>query len=162
MSVNPQVDAAAVVKQGAILIGDVRLGPASSVWYNSVLRADIGRIVVGAGSNIQDGCILHTAHDKKLIIGADVSVGHGCILHGCTLQDGVLVGMGSCVMDGAVLEEDCILGAGSLVTKGAVIPRGTLAYGRPAVPVRPLTAEEIEDNREHSREYARLAARADG
>ncbi|MDL2328010.1 gamma carbonic anhydrase family protein [Ruminococcaceae bacterium OttesenSCG-928-A11] len=147
----------AVVMEGAVLVGDVHLEDDASVWYNAVLRADLGAIRVGKNSNIQDGCTLHVDGGATLSIGADVTVGHGCILHGCTLEDGAFVGMGSVVMDGAVMEADSMLGAGSLVTGGTVIPGGMLAMGRPAKVKRPLTPEEIAHNRRHAADYARLA-----
>ena len=147
----------AVIMQGAIVLGDVTLGQDANIWYGAVLRGDIGSIKVGARSNIQDNCVLHVATGDSLVVGDDVTVGHACVLHGCTVGSGSFVGMGCVVMDGAVLEEDCMVGAGSLVTSGSVIPKGTLALGRPAKVVRPLTPEEIVANREHTATYAARA-----
>ncbi|MDL2219094.1 gamma carbonic anhydrase family protein [Ruminococcaceae bacterium OttesenSCG-928-O06] len=154
---QPSIHKTAVLMQGAVVIGDVAMHPNSSLWYNAVARGDIGSITIGEGSNVQDCGVLHTGAGHALTIGQDVTVGHGCILHGCTIQNGAVVGMGSVVMDGAVLEEGCMLGAGSLVTRGAVVPRGTLAMGRPAKVVRPLTEEELQRNRESCRLYAQRA-----
>lgn len=158
---TPVINPAARVMRGAVVLGDVRLAAKSSVWYNAVLRGDVGSIRVGKGSNIQDGCVLHADPGGALILGEDVTVGHACILHGCTLEDGAFVGMGCTVMNRAVLEADCMLGAGSLVTEGTVIPAGMLAFGRPAKPVRALSPEEISHNRAHAAAYAQHAV-ADG
>ena len=155
---QPKIDESAVVLKGAVLVGDVTLCKNASVFYNSVLRGDVGAIRIGANSNIQDNCTLHCDHGESLSVGSNVTVGHGTILHGCVIEDEVFVGMGCLVMNGAVLEKGCMLGAGAMVTGGAVIPAGMLAFGRPAKPVRPLTEEEMATNVGHAKEYVRMAA----
>lgn len=159
---EPKIDAGAVVLAGARVVGEVTLAEEVSVWYNAVLRGDDAPIVVGRGSNIQDGCIVHVDRGRPAVIGAEVTVGHGCILHGCTIGDRCLVGMGSILLNGAVMEEGSMLGAGSLVTEGTVIPAGMLAFGRPARPVRPLTGEERGHLPEAARRYAAAAREAKG
>lgn len=145
---------------GAQVHGDVQLGENVSVWHNAVLRGDTAPIRVGAGSNLQDGCILHVNPARPLQVGRGVSVGHGAILHGCTVGDDTVVGMGAILLDGCQVGSGCIIGAGALVTGGSVIPDGMMAFGSPARPVRPLTPEETAHNRENARHYCALARAA--
>jgi carbonic anhydrase/acetyltransferase-like protein (isoleucine patch superfamily) len=139
---SPVLGARVFVAPDATLVGDVTLGDDASVFFQSVLRADINAIRVGARSNIQDHCTVHLASDVPVIVGDDVNVGHRCILHACTIGDRVLVGMGSIIMDKVVIGEDSIVGAGSLVPKGKIFPPGSLIVGSPARLLRPLTEEE--------------------
>lgn len=157
MNNSPIIDKSAHIMAGAVIAGDVSIGPHSSIWCNAVLRADMGSIRIGQRSNVQDCSVLHMDGGGTVDIGDDVTVGHACILHGCTVKNGAIIGMGSIVLDGAVIGEGSLVGAGSLVTKGTVIPDGTLAFGRPAKVVRQLTSEEIKSNFEHAVEYAQLA-----
>lgn len=152
------VTSGAFVFPGAQLVGDVTLSPGVSVWYNAVLRGDEAPIAIGKNTNIQDGCVLHVDDGCPVTVGEGVTVGHGCILHGCTIGDHALVGMGSILLNGSVLEERCLLGAGSLVTEGTVIPSGTLAFGRPAKPVRKLTEEELLELERAAERYVARAA----
>jgi carbonic anhydrase/acetyltransferase-like protein (isoleucine patch superfamily) len=131
------------VAPGARLIGRVVLEPGASVWFNAVLRGDNEPIVVGRGSNVQDGCVCHTDIGFPLIIGPDCTVGHLAILHGCTVGAGTLIGMGATVLTGAVIGSSTLVGAGALVTEGKLIPDGVLVVGRPAKVVRALTDEEV-------------------
>lgn len=142
-----KTDEDVVILPGAMVSGDVRIGAGSSIWYNAVVRGDTEPIAIGEGSNIQDNCVLHTSAGAPLTIGRGVSVGHAAVVHGCTIGDDTLIGMGTIVLNGAVIGRGCIVGAGSLVTGGTRIPDGSLAFGRPARVVRPLRAEEIEENR---------------
>jgi gamma-carbonic anhydrase len=130
------------IARGAVVVGDVTLGDGASVWYNAVLRGDINRIVVGAGSNIQDNSVLHLADDFPCILGQYVTVGHSAIVHACTIGDECLIGMGAVILDGAELGEQCLVGAKALVTQHTKIPAGSLVLGAPAKVVRPLTAKE--------------------
>jgi carbonic anhydrase/acetyltransferase-like protein (isoleucine patch superfamily) len=130
------------VAPGAQLIGRVILRNASSVWFNTVLRGDNEPIVVGEGSNVQDGTVCHTDMGYPLMIGRNCTIGHMAILHGCTLGDTCLVGMGACVLNGAVLGNNVLVGAGALVTEGKSFPEGTLVMGRPAKVARDLTEQE--------------------
>lgn len=142
---------------GAVAVGDVTLGEGCSVWYNAVLRGDLRTITVGARTNIQDCCVLHTDAHHCLQVGEGCTVGHGTVLHGCTVGDNTLVGMGSTVLSGAQIGPDCVVGAGSLVTGKLCAPRGSLVLGSPARVVRPLTEQEIENNRFSCRQYMQLA-----
>lgn len=156
---QPNIHPTARLMTGAIAVGNVTMGPQSSLWCNAVARGDIGPITIGARSNVQDNSVLHLDEDFPLFIGDDVTVGHACILHGCTLGNGVLVGMGSVIMSGAFIGEKSIIGAGSLVTQGTRVPPGHLPFGRPAKVVRPLTPQEMEHNIAHAAAYAALAAK---
>lgn len=155
---EPIREAQTRVAPGAVLVGEVRLCRGASVWYNAVLRADAGPITVGEGSNVQDCCVLHVSEGFPLTLGRGVTVGHGAVLHGCTVGDNTVVGMGAILLNGARVGADCLIGAGALVTEGTVIPDGTLAFGSPARPVRPLTDAEIAHNHAMAQHYLLLAA----
>jgi len=150
------------VAPGAHLIGRVVLRRGASVWFNAVLRGDNEPVEVGEGSNVQDGCVLHTDIGYPLTIGPGCTVGHMAILHGCTVGAGSLVGMGATVLNGAVLGSSVLIGAGALVTEGRGIPDRTLVLGRPAKPVRALTDAEIEGLRASAAGYRRNMARFRG
>ncbi len=150
----PQTSAAAFVAPGSRIIGAVTLGEESSIWYNCVLRGDVGRITVGARTNIQDSTTVHvTSGEGPTTIGADCLIGHLVLLHGCWLHDHSFVGMGAIVMDGCEIETDGMLAAGALLTPGKRILRGQLWTGRPARYVRDLTPEEIEGHHAGVRHY---------
>jgi len=114
---KPLVDPSAFIAETATLIGDVTIGPQSSIWYGAILRGDVQPIVIGAQSNIQDQTVVH----DKVVIGDRVSIGHGVILHGCTIEDDALVGMGAVVLDGAVLQRGAMVAAGALVAGGTIV-----------------------------------------
>ena len=155
---RPVVDPSAFVAPHACVIGDVTLGPDSSVWYGAVLRGDVMPIRVGARTSIQDNSVLHaTGGWRDTIVGDDVTVGHGVILHGCNIGSRVLIGMGSIVLDEAEIGDETMLGAGSLVMARTKIPAGVLAHGRPAKAVRDLRPEELERILEASRLYVGYA-----
>jgi carbonic anhydrase/acetyltransferase-like protein (isoleucine patch superfamily) len=147
------------VAPGARLIGRVILEPGASVWFNAVLRGDNEPIRIGAGSNVQDGCVCHTDLGWPLTIGPGCTVGHMAILHGCTVGAGSLIGMGATVLNGAVIGQGTLIGAGALVTEGKAIPDGVLAVGRPAKVVRALTAEEASGLARSAANYRANAAR---
>ena len=130
------------IARGAVVLGDVTLGDAASVWYNAVLRGDINRIVVGHHTNIQDNAVLHLADELACVVGNYVTVGHGAIVHACTVGDECLIGMGAVILDGAELGAQCLVGARALVTQRTKIPAGSLVLGAPAKVARALTAEE--------------------
>ena len=157
--VTPQLDEHAWAAPDAAVIGEVHMMAGASVWFNSVIRGDMGRMVIGERSNIQDCSVLHTDSGVEMIVGSGVTVGHKVILHGCQIADNVLVGMGSVVMNNAKIGEGTIIGAGSLVPEGKEIPAGVLALGAPAKVRRPLTDEEKEMIRWSAMHYAETAAR---
>lgn len=146
------------IASGAVVTGDVELGENVSVWHNAVLRGDSGKITVGDGSNIQDGCILH----EETTVGKCCTVGHGAILHGCTVGDGCLIGMGAIVLTGAVLEEGCLVGAGALVTGKTVAPAGSVLLGSPAKIVKTLTPEQMQQQYHDAEHYVELAKKTLG
>lgn len=157
----PTVHDTAFVAQTANLIGEVHIGQDSSVWFGAVLRGDVMPIRIGARTSIQDNSVVHATRNLcPTVVGSDVTVGHGAILHGCTVEDRVLVGMGTIILDEARIPSDCIVGAGSLITTKKTFPPGSLIMGRPAKVVRPLTEEETSHVLEsaavyvaHTREY---------
>ena len=155
----PQLTDSAWIADSAQVIGDVRLAADVSIWFNTIVRGDNDPITIGAGSNIQDGCVLHTDEGVPLHIGERVTVGHQVMLHGCTIGDESLVGIGAVVLNGAVIGKHCLVGAGSLVTEGKTFPDGSLIVGSPARVVRPLTQQQIEGLRESALHYIENARR---
>ena len=154
----PEIHSGAYVAPGAIVLGDVTLGDRASVWYQCVLRADIQRIVVGEGTNIQDGSVIHLSSDLGTMVGSYVTVGHQALLHACEVEDEVLVGMGAIVMDGARIGARSIVAAGSLVPKGMQVPSGSLVMGSPGRVVRTLSLEEQGGIRHWADKYIAVAA----
>jgi carbonic anhydrase/acetyltransferase-like protein (isoleucine patch superfamily) len=153
LGTNPVIAGNVYIAPNATVLGDVSIGPGSSIWFQSVIRADINMIRIGSETNIQDGSILHVADRYGLLIGNQVSCGHRAILHACTIGDRVLVGMNAIVMDGAEVGSGSIIGAGALVIKGTRIPPGSLVLGSPAKIVRPLTAAEQKGIEELAAKY---------
>lgn len=139
----PQVAASAWVAESATVVGQVEVGDDVGIWYGAVLRGDNDRIVVGAGSNVQDGCVLHTDAGYTLAVGRGVTVGHQAMLHGCTIGDGTLIGIQSVILNGARIGRRCLVGAGTLVPEGREFPDGVLIMGRPGKVVRELTPEQL-------------------
>ncbi|HXY68130.1 MAG TPA: gamma carbonic anhydrase family protein [Gemmatimonadales bacterium] len=138
---SPVVHPTAFVAPGADVLGDVRLGPEASVWYQCVLRGDMAPITVGARSNIQDLTMVHVDEGVPCTIGAGVGVGHRCILHGCTIEDDCLIGMGSILLNGVHVGTGSVIGAGAVVPEGMRIPAGSLVMGVPAKVRRPVDDE---------------------
>jgi carbonic anhydrase/acetyltransferase-like protein (isoleucine patch superfamily) len=161
---QPRIDESAFVAETAVIIGDVEMGPQSSIWYNCVARGDVNFIRIGARSNVQDLSMLHVTHKKHaadpgapLIIGDDVTVGHSVTLHGCTLENGCFIGMQAIIMDKAVVGEGALVGARSLVTEGTIIPPRTLWVGAPAKYKRDLTPDEVDWLGKSAGNYVRYA-----
>jgi carbonic anhydrase/acetyltransferase-like protein (isoleucine patch superfamily) len=139
---KPQLGDGAWIAPSADLIGNVVLGPRVTVLFGAVLRADNSAITIGAETNVQDGSVLHSDEGVPLTIGERVTIGHKVILHGCTIEDNVLIGMGSTILNRAVIGAESLVGANALVTEGKVFPPGSLIIGSPAKVARPLSAEE--------------------
>lgn len=156
MSIKADIHADTFVAPGAQVLGDVKVGRGSSIWHNAVVRGDMAPISIGEHSNIQDGCLLHVATGFPLTVGNHVTVGHGAILHGCTVEDGVLVGMGAIVLDGAAIGRGSIIGAGALVGEGKVIPPRSLVVGIPGKVAREVREEEAAHLIEHANHYEEL------
>ena len=158
--VAPRIDPTAWVAPGAVVIGDVWVGPGSSIWFGCVVRGDTNHIRIGARSNIQDGTILHVARlNHPCIVGDDVTVGHAAIVHACTLMNGSFVGMGATVLDGAVIEPGGMLAAGGLLTPGKRLPARELWAGAPARKLRDRTDAEIAEADHIAVHYTDLSAR---
>ena len=131
-------DGSVWIAPSADVIGEVHLAPGASIWFGAVVRADSSAIRIGARSNVQDGAVLHSDPGVPLTIGEECTIGHNAVLHGCTLGDGVLVGMGAIVLNGAVIGDECLVGAGALVTEGKIFPSRSMIVGAPARAVRTL------------------------
>ncbi len=158
----PSVAESAFIAPGARIIGDVRIGEDSSIWYNVVLRGDVERITIGSRTNIQDGSVVHVSGRRRgsagmaTTIGDDVLIGHLAIVHGCTIENHGFIGLGAIIMDGCVVEENGMLAAGALLTPGKRISRGELWAGRPAKLLRMLGDDDIARNRAGCEGYVEL------
>jgi carbonic anhydrase/acetyltransferase-like protein (isoleucine patch superfamily) len=148
----PQVPTSAFVADDASVIGRVSLGEQCSVWFGAVIRGDNEPIRIGAGSNVQEGAVLHVDPGFPMTIGEGVTIGHQAMLHGCSVGDGTLIGIQAVILNGAVIGKNCLVAAGALVTERKVFPDHSLILGVPAKVARELTDEEL----------ANLAANASG
>jgi carbonic anhydrase/acetyltransferase-like protein (isoleucine patch superfamily) len=162
----PRIHPSAFIAPGCRIIGDVEIGPDTSIWYNCVIRADVNFIRIGARTNIQDGTVVHCdsggdyanpAIGFPTIIGEDVLIGHMAMIHGCTLKDRAFIGLGTIVMDGCMVEGDAMLAAGALLTPGKTVPHRQLWSGRPAKYMRDLTDIAITRMREGVEHYVHNA-----
>lgn len=154
---SPDIHHSVYVAEDATVIGKVALGEGASVWPQAVLRGDNELIAIGAGSNVQEGAVLHTDLGYPLQVGSGVTIGHQVMLHGCTIGDGSLVGIQSVVLNGAVIGKNCLVGAGSVVTEGKVFPDNSLILGVPAKVVRELSEEAIRQLGENAADYVERA-----
>jgi carbonic anhydrase/acetyltransferase-like protein (isoleucine patch superfamily) len=137
----------------ATIIGKVTLAQGVGVWFGTVMRGDNERIAIGADTNVQELCMFHTDMGFPLTVGKGCTIGHRAIVHGCTIGDNTLVGMGATIMNGATIGHDCLIAAGALVPEGRSVPSGSLVMGVPGKPVRQLSGEEIEANRDSAIHY---------
>ena len=157
--IQPTIDPTAYVAPGAVIIGDVVIGPESSIWFGSVVRADVHYIRIGSQTNIQDQCVLHvTGGTHPLHVGDRITVGHRAIIHGCNVEDGCLIGMGAVLLDGCHVGAEAIIAAGAVVVEGSRIPPRTLAMGVPAQARREVSEEELSRARSSTSHYIELAA----
>jgi carbonic anhydrase/acetyltransferase-like protein (isoleucine patch superfamily) len=155
---SPKVAADAYIQSTARVIGDVEIGPESSVWFYTVVRGDVERIRIGRATNLQDHVTIHVNHDRwPTLIGDRVTVGHRVVLHGCTIDDGALIGIGAIVLDGAEIGSEALIGAGSLVAPRTKLPPRTLALGSPAKVIRELRLDELERIHESAANYVEYA-----
>lgn len=152
---RPEIDEEAFVAPTAVVVGAVTMGPRSSLWYGSVARADEEAIVLGAGTNVQDGCVLHSDPGFPLVVGRGVTVGHRVVLHGARIDDDVLVGMGSIVMNGAQIGGASIVAAGAVVTPSTQVPPWSVVAGVPARVVRAATEDDVAHIRGSAESYTR-------
>lgn len=154
----PRIDPSAFVYESATVIGLVEIRRDVSVWPYAVIRGDNEPIVIGDGSNVQEGCVLHTDPGYPLTIGRNVTVGHQVMLHGCTIGDGSLIGIQVVVLNRAVIGRNCLIGAGALVTEDKVIPDHSLVLGSPGKVVRTLSDAEIATMHGNTADYVRRGA----
>lgn len=132
------------VADNAVVLGSVVLEQNASVWFNCVVRGDSDLIVIGEGSNVQDGSVLHTDTGYQLIIGKNCTIGHKVMLHGCQIGDNTLIGINSVILNGAKIGKNCLIGANSLIPEGKVIPDGSMVLGSPGKVVRELSPGQIQ------------------
>jgi carbonic anhydrase/acetyltransferase-like protein (isoleucine patch superfamily) len=150
---TPKIGENSWIAPSADIIGDVTIGKDCSIWFGTVIRGDVHKIVIGDRVSVQDLSMVHVTHYKKedqsdghpTIIGDDVTIGHRVMLHGCEIKNACLIGMSATILDGAVIGEESIVGAGSLVTKNKIFPSRSLIMGSPAKVVRELTNDEINE-----------------
>ena len=154
---TPEIHQSAFIADGAKVIGEVIMKSESSIWYNTVVRADINQIVVGKRSNIQDNSVLHLENDQGVIIGDDVTIGHNAIIHGCTINDGALIGMGAIIMNGAIIGKGAVVGAGAIVTEHMHVPDLGLVVGIPGKVIKTLPDSTFEKNVKWAKKYTQLA-----
>ena len=161
----PRIAADAYIAPTATIAGDVTIESQASVWFSAVVRGDTAPIVIGARTNVQDGCVIHADIGQPCVIGADCSLGHSVIVHGATIGDGCLIGMGGTVLTGATVEDGCVIAARALVAEGKRIPTGQLVMGMPGKVVRAVTDAErdrIAEGRDHYLAYAQEYRGHDG
>lgn len=150
----PKIEEDVFLADGAKILGDVRIGAKSSIWFNTTLRGDVMPIIIGRETNIQDGSTLHGTFGKFACdVGNRVTIGHNVILHGCKIGNGCLIGMGSIIMDGAEIGDYSIVGAGSLITEGKKFPSRSLIVGRPGLVKRSLFEEELKSLEQSADNY---------
>jgi carbonic anhydrase/acetyltransferase-like protein (isoleucine patch superfamily) len=156
---TPHVGEGCFLAPSATLIGDVNIGSASSIWFNTVIRGDVASITIGNNSNIQDGTIIHGTYQKaNTTIGNYVSVGHRALVHGCTLEDFVLVGMGAIVMDHAVVQQGAFIAAGAVVLENTVVEKDSLYAGVPARKIKTLDTSHREKMQRIANNYSLYAS----
>ena len=143
------------IAPSATVIGRVRLERDASVWFGATLRGDNELILIGEGSNVQDGCVFHTDMGAPLTVGANCTIGHQAILHGCTIGDNSLIGMGACILNYAQIGKNCLIGAKALIPEGKVIPDNSLVMGAPGKVVREVTPEIAEQLARAAENYVR-------
>jgi carbonic anhydrase/acetyltransferase-like protein (isoleucine patch superfamily) len=153
------IDSSAFIAENAVVLGDVTIGPQSSVWFGVVIRGDTAAIRIGRQTNVQDGCILHADPGFPCTLGDGVTLGHGAIVHGATVEDDCLIGMRAVVMNGARIGRGSIIGVGSVVTEGTVIPPDSVALGQPAK-VKRSASDRDRDRIRHAAEHYVAAGRA--
>jgi carbonic anhydrase/acetyltransferase-like protein (isoleucine patch superfamily) len=154
----PKLGRDVFVAPGTIIVGNVEIGDDASLWYNTVVRADVHEVRIGARTNLQDGTVVHVTGGRfGTYIGNDILIGHQCVIHGCTIHDRAFIGMRALILDGAVIESDSMVAAGAVVTPGKVVPTGELWAGAPAKKMRDLSPEEIERHKVATAGYVRNA-----
>lgn len=159
-NIHPQIDPSCYITPTAVILGDVVIGPNTSIWHHVLIRGDVNTIRIGSGTNIQDGTVVHVSRTPtgRTVIGDNITIGHQALIHACELQDNAFIGMKACVMDGAVVESFAMVAAGALVTPNKIVRSGELWMGSPARFVRKLTDEDLAHMRENASEYRMVAS----
>jgi len=151
---NPIIPESAFIAENTSIIGDVKIGEESSVWFGTTIRGDMNYIHIGERTNIQDNSIVHVTTDiAPTVIGNGVTIGHGAIIHGCTIENNCLIGMGAIIMDEAIIGEGSMIAAGAIITPKTIVPKNTLMVGMPAKPARELTKNEHLEIIERAQHY---------
>jgi len=141
---SPEIQNDCYIAENATIVGEVTIGSQCSIWFNAVIRGDVHYIKIGNKVNVQDGAVIHATYKTSpTTIGNNVSIGHNAIVHGCTIQDNVLIGMGSIVMDDCVIESNSIIAAGAVVTKNTRVEAGSIYAGTPAKKIKNISKELI-------------------
>ena len=153
----PRIGKHVFIAPTAVVLGDVIIGDGASIWFNAVLRGDMAPIRIGAGSNIQDNCTVHTDFGKPAVIGERVTVGHNAVVHGCTIDEGSLVGIGAIVLNDAHVGRQTVVAAGAVVKEGAHFGPRQLVAGAPAVVKKDLADLPMERFERSAREYLKLS-----
>lgn len=141
------------VAPNSVLVGDISIGKGVTVWFGAVIRADVEKVTIGSGTNVQDQTVMHADPGFPVVIGRGCTIGHRALVHGCVIGENTLVGMGAIILNGARIGANSIVGAGALVTEGKKFPDNALILGSPARMVRPLTDEEVQRNRSAAKHY---------
>jgi carbonic anhydrase/acetyltransferase-like protein (isoleucine patch superfamily) len=158
--IAPQIDPdVGWIAPTAVLVGDIVVGPEVGIWFGVVARGDIETITIGARSNVQENCVLHTDTGYPLVIGENCTIGHSAIVHGCTIGDNTLVGMGATVLNGARIGKNCLIGANALITEGKDIPDNSMVVGAPGRVIRQIDAEGVRNLAASAERYVRNARR---
>jgi len=159
-NITPVIHETVFIAPSADVIGNVKIGENSSLWFGTVARGDVNFITIGKNTNIQDSTVLHVTTDKyPVIIGDNVTVGHNAILHGCVVGNCCLIGMGAIILDDVKIGDGCIIGAGAVIPEHSVIEPETLVMGIPAKPKRKVTKDELSEILQSARNYIELAGR---
>lgn len=156
-NITPEIHKDAYISNSVDIIGNVKVGKNTNIWFGTRLRGDMNKIIIGENTNIQENTVVHVDVNSETIIGNDVTIGHGAIIHGCKINDNVLVGMGAIILNDAEIGKNTIIAAGSLVPQGKKIPEGVLCMGSPAKVVRELSKEEIDKIKRSAITYVELS-----
>ena len=154
----PKIDKNVFIAPGSYVIGDVKIGSKSNIWFNVVIRGDVEKIRIGSNTNIQDLTMVHcTTNGHGTQIGSNVTIGHNCVIHDCKIENNSLIGMSSTILDGSVVKRNSMLAAGSLLTQGKIIKSGELWAGKPAKFLRKLSINETKFIKKSAKRYYKLS-----
>ncbi|MEX0769307.1 MAG: gamma carbonic anhydrase family protein [Balneolaceae bacterium] len=155
---SPSFDDSVFIAPSADIIGEVTIGPESSIWFNATVRGDVNRIKIGSRSNVQDNTCIHvTRQTGPTIVGSNVTIGHNAMIHGCTIHDRVLIGIHATILDKVIIHPDVMVAAGSLVPPGKELESGFLYMGSPVKQLRKLTDKEVESIQKHADNYVKYS-----